>query len=123
MTPMQEYIRKGLGVILNCVTDEEFQQKKGRLVEQLRRDYPQRFEVEGDAKRAFEQQAEDDGMTLDEKLEELALIDYVSHHRAALLRAGPPPDEKAAAGLAALGLTMSDLTRIAEGLDEADPFN
>jgi hypothetical protein len=61
-------------------------------------------------------------MTLDEKLEEFVLLDYVMHHRAALLRAAPPPGKQAAAGLAALGLRVGDLSKIAEMLDEQDPF-
>jgi hypothetical protein len=123
MTPTQRYIRKGLRIILKCETDKEYRQKKSALIEQLRRDYPQRFKVGGKAKRALEQEAKEDGMTLDEKLEELALMDYVSHHRAALLRAAPPPAKQAAAGLAALGLDMSDLREIAGMLDEQDPFS
>ena len=122
MTPMQQWLRKQLGIVLRCATDEEYLQKKNTLIAQLRRDHPQRFAVEGDTKRAFEQQAEEEGITLDEKLEELALMDYASHHRAALLRAVPPPDEKTAAALAALGLNAGDLNQIAEILDEEDPF-
>jgi hypothetical protein len=122
MTPMQQYIRKGLRIVLNCGTEKDYRQKKSALLEQLRRDYPQKFKADRKSKKSLEQQAKEEGMTLDEKLEELALMDYVSHHRAALLRAAPPPDKKAATGLAALGLSVSDLNEIAEMLDEQDPF-
>lgn len=119
---MQQWLREQLGIVLCCATDEEYLQKKNALIAQLRRDYRQRFVVEGDTKRAFEQQAEEEGITLDEKLEELALMDYASHHRAVRLRSVAPPDEKAAAGLAALGLSANDLIQIAEVLDENDSF-
>ena len=122
MTPTQEYIRKGLRILLNCRTEKAYRQKKNALIEQLRRDYPQRFKVDSKSKRALEQEAKAEGMTLDEKLEELALMDYVSHHRAALLRAAPAPDKKTVAALAGLGLSVSDLSVIAEMLDEQDPF-
>jgi hypothetical protein len=123
MTPTQQYIRKRLRIILKCRTDRQYRQKRSLLVEQLRRDYPHRFKADRKSRKSLEQEAKAEGMTLDEKLEELVLMDYVLHHRPALLRAAPPPNKKAAASLAALGLSVSDLSVIADMLDEQDPFS
>jgi hypothetical protein len=122
MTPTQQYIRKGLRIILKCTTEKEYRHKKSALLKQLRRAHPQRFKVDRKSRSSLEHEAKQEGMTLDEKLEEFALFDYVSHHRAALLQAAPPPGKKAAAGLAALGMSVSDLNEIARMLDEQDPF-
>src|SRR5436190_22385152 len=103
MTPIQQMLRKQLGVILGCATDEEYLQKKNALIATLRCDHPKRFAVKSFVKKSLKQEAAEEGITLDEKLDELALMDYASHHRAALLRAAPPPDKKAAAALAAWG--------------------
>jgi len=122
MTPIQQMLRKQLGIILSCATDKEYLQKKNALIARLRRDHPKRFAVKGIVKKLLKQEAADEGVTLDEKLDELALMDYASHHRAAPLRAAPPPDKKTAAALAALGLNVGDLNEIAGMLDEVDPF-
>src|SRR5690349_14862213 len=79
MNPLREMLHNQLAQALGCTSGDEYAQKKAAILDYLRRTQPQNFNLEGARKRAFEHMARVEGITVEEKSEDLALIGYLVH--------------------------------------------
>jgi hypothetical protein len=104
MNPLRERLHKQIAHALGCAADEDYHQKKNLLVEYLRRVQPQQFTLEGGRKRAFERMAAMEGVTVEEKLEDLALTGYLLQRSFLMTN-----KEDALAALADCGVPAKDL--------------
>jgi hypothetical protein len=77
MASERELLQDQFANALRCNTREEFKHKKARLLAYLRRVQPEQFTLEGGRKRAFEHMARLEGITVEEKLEDFALLGYL----------------------------------------------
>jgi hypothetical protein len=77
MKPIRKTLHKQFSHALGCTSEKEYQRKKTALLTYFKRVWPQAFSVEGVRKRAFERMAEMEGITAEEKLEDLALLHYL----------------------------------------------
>ena len=77
MNPMRQALHRHLAEALGCASDEEYHRKTEALLKYLRRIQPQYFHLEGGRKRSFEGMARMEHMTVEEKLEDLALTGFL----------------------------------------------
>jgi hypothetical protein len=71
MNPMREMSHKPFAKLLNCPTEDDYRQKKGVLLDYLRRTQPHHFILKDGRRRSFQRMAEMEGCTIEEKLEDL----------------------------------------------------
>ena len=77
MTPERQMLHRSFAEALGCASDEDYRIKKDVLIQYLRSTQPQYFTLEGGRRRAFEHMAKIEGVTVEDKLEDFALLDYV----------------------------------------------
>jgi len=77
MNRLREVLHQQFAQALGCATVDEYQIKKKALMEYLRRTRGELFKLEGRRKVAFERMAGMEGITLEEKIEDLALSWYL----------------------------------------------
>lgn len=77
MNPIRQMLHKQFAELLGCATEDAYRDKKGALLEYLRRTQPQQFILEGGRKRVFERMAQMEGSTVEEKLEDQALTGFL----------------------------------------------
>jgi len=104
MNPLRQKLHQQIAQVLGCAADEDYHHQKNVLLEYLRRVQPQQFTLDGGRKRAFERMAAMEGITVEEKLEDLALTGYLLQ-RSFLMTS----KEDALAALADCGVSAKDL--------------
>jgi len=97
-------LHQQLAQALDCASDEDYREKRQVLLDYLRRVQPEQFKLEGGRKRSFERMAEIEGMTVEEKLEDLALTGYLLQKSFQMTTR-----EDALAALAESGIPTKDL--------------
>ena len=105
MNPMRQALHRHLAEALGCASDEEYHRKKEALLNYLRRVRPEQFSLEGGRKRSFEMMARMEHLTVEEKLEDLALTGFLVQRQflktkkedalAAIAECGLPEEEVA----------------------------
>jgi hypothetical protein len=113
MTSQRELLQDQFAQALHCTTREEYKQKKTRLLAYLRRLQPEQFKLEGGRKRAFEHMAKLEGITVEEKLEDFALLAYLLQRS---FRKVSKPD--ALAAVSTCGLSDADARLLEKELEE-----
>ena len=77
MTPERQMLHRSFAEALGCASDEDYRLKKDALMQYLRSAQPQYFTLEGGRRRSFEHMARIEGVTVEDKLEDFALLDYL----------------------------------------------
>ena len=113
MTPERELLQDQFAQVLHCTTREAFKEKKARLLAYLRRVQPEQFKLEGGRMRAFEHMAKVEGITVEEKLEDFALLGYLLQRS---FRKVTKRD--ALAAVSTCGLSDADARLLEKELDE-----
>ena len=103
MNPLRQMLHKQLAQALACATEDEYGRKKAAVLEYLRRTQPQNFILEGGRKRAFKHMARMEGITAEEKIEDLALTYYLIHRSFRRI-----PKAEALTALASCGIPESE---------------
>ncbi len=103
MNPLRQMLHDQIAAALGCANEDEYARKKAALLAYLRSTQPAMFSLEGGRKRAFERMAEMEGMTVEEKLEDLALTGYLIQQSFRGI-----PKEEALAAVASRGAPEAD---------------
>ena len=99
--------------------EEDYQRRKGVVLRYLKRVNPEFFNPEGGRKRALQRMAEIEGITAEEKIEDLALTGYLLQ-RAFQITGPRASKEEVLAELGTLGLDESDMTMLCKVINEID---
>ncbi len=113
MNPLRQMLHQQIAQALGSATDDEYLQKKTALLEYLRRTQPQQFALEGGRRRAFEHMARLEGITVEEKMEDLALTGYLIQQ--SFKRT---PKAEALAAVASCGIPENERPLVEKVLDE-----
>jgi len=119
MTPLRQMLHRKIAEALGCKNEEDYQRRKSAVLRYLKRANPEFFNPEGGRKRAFQRMAEIEGITAEEKMEELALTGYLLQ-RAFQITAPRAPKEEVLAELETLGLDESDMRILRKVIHEVD---
>ena len=114
MNSLREALHRQLAEALGCASGEEYRRKKEALLKYLRRVRPEYFVLEGGRKRSFEGMARMEHMTVEEKLEDLALTGFLVQRQFLKTK-----KEDAIAAIAECGLPEEDvaiLEKVVNGL-------
>src|SRR5215475_9397294 len=102
MTLMRQMLHRRIAAALGCTDEEQYQRRKHALLQYLRRRNPAFFNLEGGRKRSFQRMSEIEGVTIDEKMGDLALTSFLLQQ--SFQMTGPrPPKEDVLAELETLG--------------------
>jgi hypothetical protein len=77
MDSLRQMLHRQVAEALSCATEEEYSRKKAVLLTYLRATQPGMFSLEGGRKRAVAHMAKVEGISVDEKLEDLALTGFL----------------------------------------------
>jgi hypothetical protein len=77
MNPIRQQLHEQLAQGLGCTDGEDYCRKKAALLTYLRRAHPHQFNVQRSRKRAFEHLARVEGITPEQKAEDLALVGFL----------------------------------------------
>jgi hypothetical protein len=77
MNQLRQTLHQQISQALGCTTETEYTRKKAAVLGYLRRTQPEQFTLEGGRRRAFEHMAQLEGITVDEKMEDFALMGYL----------------------------------------------
>jgi hypothetical protein len=102
-----------LAQALGCTSGDEYAQKKAAILDYLRRTQPQNFSPEGVRKRAFEHMARVEGITVEERMQDLALTGYLIHRSFKRI-----PKAEALAAVASCGLPENERPLVEKILNE-----
>jgi hypothetical protein len=113
MNPLRQMLHDQLAQALGCTSADEYSRNKAAILDYLRRTQPQNFMVEGARRRAFEHMARVEGITVDEKIEDLALTGYLVHRSFNQI-----PKAEALAAVASCGLPENERPLVEKILNE-----
>jgi hypothetical protein len=119
MTPLRQMLHRKIAEALGCNTEEDYKRRKSAVLRYLKRVNPEFFNPEGGRKRSFQRMAEIEGITLAEKMEDLALSGDLLHQASQMT--GPRASkEEVLAELGTLGLDESDMAMLHKVINEID---
>lgn len=98
MKPLRQMLHRQIADALGCASEDEYARKKAALLTYLRATQPGMFSLEGGRKRSFERMAAMENITVEEKLEDLALTGYLIQQSFRSI-----PKEQALAAVASCG--------------------
>ena len=113
MNLLRELLHNQLAQALGCATGDEYARKKSAVLDYLRRTQPQNFNLEGARKRAYEHMARVEGITVEEKMEDLALTGYLIHRSFNQI-----PKAEALAAVTSCGLPENERSLVEKILNE-----
>jgi len=114
MNSLRQRFDRQIADALGCAGEDEFARKKTALLTYLRATQPGMFSLESGRKRSLERMAAMEGITVDEKLGDLALTGYLIQRSFRSI-----PREQALAAIATCGASEADRPLLEKIIDEA----